>query len=95
MEAKVHGVWYRIFDNLSRPFLCSNDSKRLRMGRKSLRGMGMRGNLARGNGVCVRPAKARGLRQERSQDRILRIAGRVARGGKGPRLAFAIGGQRG
>jgi|HubBroStandDraft_5_1064220.scaffolds.fasta_scaffold1801581_1 hypothetical protein len=41
-------------DNLSRYFLCSNDSNGVRMGRKWLRGMGMRANLVRGNGVCAR-----------------------------------------
>jgi hypothetical protein len=41
-------------DNLSRYFLCSNDSNDGRVGRKLVRGMGMRGNLVRGNGVCVR-----------------------------------------
>jgi hypothetical protein len=55
LEAKVHGEWYRIFDNLSRYSLCSNDSNGMRMGRKLIRGMGMHGNLVRENGVCVRP----------------------------------------
>jgi hypothetical protein len=32
-------------DNLSRYFLCSNDSNGVRMGRKLIRGMGMGGNL--------------------------------------------------
>jgi hypothetical protein len=45
-------------DNVSRYFLCSNDSNGVRMGRKWLRGMGMRGNLVRGNGVCARPVAA-------------------------------------
>jgi len=54
-EAKVHGEWYRIFDNLSRYFLCSNDSNGIRMGRKLIRVLGMGGNLVRASGVCVRP----------------------------------------
>jgi hypothetical protein len=42
-------------DNLSRYFLCSNDSNGVWMGRKWIRGMGMGGNLVRGNGVCAGP----------------------------------------
>ena len=45
-------------DNLSRYFLCSNDSNGMRMGRKLIRGMGMDGNLVRGNGVCAGPVVA-------------------------------------
>jgi hypothetical protein len=45
-------------DNLSRYFLCSNDSNDMRMGRKLLSGMGMDGSLVRGNGVCARPVVA-------------------------------------
>src|SRR5580704_12374204 len=59
LGAKVHGVWYRICDNLSRYFLCSNDSNGVRMGRKLTRGMGMHGNFVCGDGVCVRLAGPR------------------------------------
>ena len=45
-------------DNLSRYFLCSNDSNDMRMGRKLLSGMGMDGSLVRENGVCARPVVA-------------------------------------
>jgi len=55
LEAKVHGVWYRVSDDLSSYFLCSNDSNRALMGRKLIRGLEMRGNLVLENGVCVRP----------------------------------------
>jgi hypothetical protein len=44
-------------DNLSRYFLCSNDSNGARMGRKLIGGMGMRGKLVRGNDGCVGSVK--------------------------------------
>jgi hypothetical protein len=52
----VYGTATR--DNVSIYFLCSNDSNGARMGRKWLRGMGMDGNLVRGNGVYARPVVA-------------------------------------
>ena len=55
LEAKVHGVCYRAFDDLSIYLLCGNDSNGMRVGRKLIRGMRMRGHLVRENGVCVRP----------------------------------------
>jgi hypothetical protein len=55
-------------DNLSSYFLYSNDSNGRNLRRKSLRGMGMHGNLVRENGVCVDPGKLRRFRGERSQD---------------------------
>jgi hypothetical protein len=55
LEVDVHGEYYRVFDNLSRSFLCSNDSNGMRMRRELIRGMGMHENLVRENGVCVRP----------------------------------------
>ena len=45
-------------DNLSKYFLCSNDPNGARMEPKLIRGMGMDGNLVRGNGVCARPVVA-------------------------------------
>jgi len=38
-------------DDLSSYFLCGNDSNGVLMGRKLIRGLGMRGNLALENGV--------------------------------------------
>jgi len=55
LEAKVHGVCYRVFDTLSSYFFYSNDSNRMHMARKLIRGMGMGRNLVRENSVCVRP----------------------------------------
>jgi hypothetical protein len=48
----VYGTASR--DNLSRSFLCSNDSNGLRMACKLIRGLGMGGNLVLENGVCMR-----------------------------------------
>jgi hypothetical protein len=45
-------------DNLSRYFLCSNDSNGVRMGPELIKGMGMDGNSVRGNGVCAGPVVA-------------------------------------
>jgi hypothetical protein len=75
VEVDVHGRSTVTRDNLSRYFLCSNDSNGMWMGRKLIRGMGMRGNLVRENGVCVVPGKARRLRGERTQTRILNAGG--------------------
>jgi hypothetical protein len=47
LEAKVHAIRYRVSDNLSSYFLCSNDSNGIHMGRKLMSGMGMHRNLAR------------------------------------------------
>ena len=46
-------------DNVSSYFLCSNDSNRMPMRRKLIRGLGMRENLALEDGVCGRLAKTR------------------------------------
>ena len=51
LEAKIHGVWYRVSDNLSSYFLYSNDSNGVFVGCKLIRGLGMRGNLVLEN--CV------------------------------------------
>ena len=51
LEAKVHGVWYRVSDDLSSYFLYSNDSNGVFVGCKLIRGLGMRGNLVLEN--CV------------------------------------------
>lgn len=58
LEAKVHGAWYRAFDDLSSYFLCSNDSNGIRMSRKLIGGTGMGRNLVRENGVCARSCEA-------------------------------------
>jgi hypothetical protein len=60
-------------DNLSRYSLCSNDSNGVRMGRKLVRGIGIRGNLGHENGLGVDSAKARiffgsELRKSQPQD---------------------------
>ena len=76
LEAKVHGAWYRVFDDLSSYFLCSNDSNDMRVGRKLIKGMGMHGKLAHENGVCVR-AWVSPVDSERSEvkTRTLKTAG--------------------
>jgi len=46
-----------ICDDLSSYFLFSNDSNGWLMGRKLIKGLGMRGDLALENGVFVRPGQ--------------------------------------
>ena len=63
LKARIHNEQYQIYDNFSRYFLCSNDSNGMRVERKLIRGIGIRGDLVRKNGVCVTPAKPRDLQQ--------------------------------
>jgi hypothetical protein len=44
-------------DDLSSYFLCSNESNGVGMGCELIRGLGMRGNLVREDGVRMGPAK--------------------------------------
>jgi hypothetical protein len=62
-------------DNLSRYFLCSNDSNGGRMRRKWLRGRGMDRNLVRENGVCARLGQARRFSGGEVKTRTQIIAG--------------------
>src|SRR5579859_514644 len=55
-------------DDLSSYFLYGNDSNALLMGRKLIRGLGMRGNLALENGVCARFGQSpKGAREAESR----------------------------
>jgi hypothetical protein len=74
LKAKVHGVYYRICNILSRYFLYSNDSNRMPMRRKLIRGMGWTGIWCATMVFVSGPVKPRRFRGEQSQNRRARHA---------------------